>query len=74
MPLQGKRRVAQVHHLCINCLYSGHDVDQCRSNIVCTVNNCNARHNVLLHGDDVVANTIRIASVSVSVVVSCISP
>ena len=57
MPLQEKRRVVQVHHLCINCLYSGHDVDQCRSNIVCTVNNCNARHNVLLHGDDVVANT-----------------
>ena len=57
MPLQEKRRVVQVHHLCINCLYSGHDVDQCRSNTVCTVNNCNARHNVLLHGDDVVANT-----------------
>ena len=57
MPLQEKRRVVQVHHLCINCLYSGHDVDQCRSNIVCTANNCNARHNVLLHGDGVVANT-----------------
>ncbi|XP_077969292.1 uncharacterized protein LOC144423012 [Styela clava] len=37
------------NELCYNCLLSGHKANECTRNVLCNVDGCGKKHNVLLH-------------------------
>ena len=53
---EDRRRVADDHKLCYNCLYGGHYVNSCRSQGVSNINMCKMRHNSMLHSSDTIVN------------------
>ena len=56
MDLENRQQVVSNHGLCYNCLYSGHFLEHCRIKTLCGVNECNGKHNALLHGFNVIAH------------------
>ena len=48
-----KNKFAKANKLCWNCLGKGHNIKNCQSEHRCKVANCNKRHLILLHNDNV---------------------
>ena len=44
--------------LCVNCLKSGHTVTECYRPSFCRYPDCSSKHNILLHENVVVGNSI----------------
>ena len=47
-----KEKVVEEHKLCLRCLLPGHRLRKCRSKNRCKVENCDMRHNTLVHEVD----------------------
>ena len=58
MSIPDRKDAVNKFKLCVNCLKSGHTVTECYRPSFCRHPNCSSKHNILLHENVVVGNTI----------------
>ena len=57
MEVSQRRQHVMNHHLCFNCLKSGHGARTCRLNRTCRVDGCDQKHTKFLHPVDLPVST-----------------